>query len=207
MLQRNGDDISFPVLIENFGDYRPSGRIEELHFYVRVTILYIIGAFIVLSSSSTMPSFYLKFFRDVGKIGKYAWGAAMLAYLYYNLDEMNEEKYIWQFAFYFGTIPTQEEEDVEDDMEDDVDYDEHQDQTRNLLPEEPNDAYDAGVFLSEEQNMGDNEHQDHSLLDYIPAIPPTQGTPLVEEDGHTSALSQKPQLSFVYERRRKRDTR
>ncbi|KAK8579456.1 hypothetical protein V6N13_142667 [Hibiscus sabdariffa] len=38
ILQRKGDDISLSVLIENFGDYRPSGMVEELHFYVRLFI-------------------------------------------------------------------------------------------------------------------------------------------------------------------------
>ncbi|KAK8579458.1 hypothetical protein V6N12_069783 [Hibiscus sabdariffa] len=277
----------------------------------------------VPSSPSVVPSFYLHFLRDVGKIGKYASGATMLAYLYYNLDEMNEEKlsiygnlhFLSMFIFeripwvvsqclcaksslpydfmepednhdhrprefplmvgwhelmtrasrnsmgvlidltfinYFKqlsqdnvqfnpyacleedffpqnyrrqvdlercltsiicanvrilydpgvlitrrpredipcTIPAQEEEDVKDDMEDDVDYDEHQDQTddipRNLLPEEPNDAYDADHQLGDgEQPQGQRE-----LLVYRRrlAVRQIEGIPLQLEEQENEGM-------------------
>ncbi|KAL4281767.1 hypothetical protein GQ457_03G010600 [Hibiscus cannabinus] len=86
-------DINLPKLQSSFGNFQPGGTVKELKYHVRAYILYIIGSVLAPSPSSSVPALYLQLLRKVKRIGQYAWGAAMLAHLYYHLDTMEESKY------------------------------------------------------------------------------------------------------------------
>ncbi|KAL4298051.1 hypothetical protein GQ457_12G030750 [Hibiscus cannabinus] len=86
-------DINLPKLQSSFGNFQPGGTVKELKYHVQAYILYIIGSVLAPSPSSSVPALYLQLLRKVERIGQYAWGAAMLAHLYYHLDTMEESKY------------------------------------------------------------------------------------------------------------------
>ncbi|KAL4278515.1 hypothetical protein GQ457_03G010280 [Hibiscus cannabinus] len=86
-------DINLPKSQSSFGNFQPGGTVKELKYHVRAYILYIIGSVLTPSPSSSVPALYLQLLRKVKRIGQYAWGAAMLAHLYYHLDTMEESKY------------------------------------------------------------------------------------------------------------------
>ncbi|KAL4367195.1 hypothetical protein GQ457_05G014100 [Hibiscus cannabinus] len=86
-------DINLPKLQSSFGNFQPCGIVKELKYHVRAYILYIIGSVLAPSPSSSVPALYLQLLRKVERIGQYAWGATMLAHLYYHLDTMEESKY------------------------------------------------------------------------------------------------------------------
>ncbi|KAL4283113.1 hypothetical protein GQ457_16G013200 [Hibiscus cannabinus] len=97
-------DINLPKLQSSFGNFQPGGTVKELKYHVRAYILYIIGSVLAHSPSSSVPALYLQLLRKVERIGQYAWGAAMLAHLYYHLDTMEESKYCVSGNFHLLSV-------------------------------------------------------------------------------------------------------
>ncbi|XP_065851952.1 protein MAIN-LIKE 2-like [Euphorbia lathyris] len=79
----SGGMVKLSWLKEYFTQCPEDAPIEEIKRYTRAYLLYLVGSTIFSTTTGNkVPIMYLPLFEDFEKAGKYAWGAAALAFLY-----------------------------------------------------------------------------------------------------------------------------
>ncbi|WCJ24839.1 Aminotransferase-like plant mobile domain family protein [Euphorbia peplus] len=79
----SGGMVKLSWLKEYFTLCPEDGPMEEIERYTRAYLLYLVGSTIFSTTTGNkVPIMYLPLFEDFEKAGKYAWGAATLAFLY-----------------------------------------------------------------------------------------------------------------------------
>lgn len=85
--------ISCSTLYKEFKEIPENVSNEQLDRHVRAYVLYCIGCFICPSNSNDRVStIYLSLMANVSEIGLYAWGAALLSYLYRGIQLLRAGK-------------------------------------------------------------------------------------------------------------------
>ncbi|TXG68537.1 hypothetical protein EZV62_003472 [Acer yangbiense] len=88
-------------LKENLSECPNDASDEEMEQHARAFLLYWVGSTIFATTSGNLvPLLYLPLFKDFDKAGKYAWGAAALAFLYRQLGKASmkcQEYHQWLF--------------------------------------------------------------------------------------------------------------
>uniref|UniRef100_A0A2P2IP27 Serine/threonine-protein phosphatase 7 long form homolog n=1 Tax=Rhizophora mucronata TaxID=61149 RepID=A0A2P2IP27_RHIMU len=80
---RRGGSVKLSWLKESFSHCPENASIEDVEKYTRAYLLYLVGSTMFSTTGgNTVPVMYLPLFEDFDKAGKYAWGAAALAFLY-----------------------------------------------------------------------------------------------------------------------------
>ncbi|XP_022993448.1 protein MAIN-LIKE 2-like isoform X1 [Cucurbita maxima] len=75
--------VKLTWLKEVFSECPEDAGIEQIEYSTRAYLLYLLGSTIFASTSGNKVSvMYLSLFKDFDEAGKYAWGAAALAFLY-----------------------------------------------------------------------------------------------------------------------------
>lgn len=83
-----GGMVKLSWLKDNFSDCPKDASAEEVEQRTRAFLLYLVGSTIFATTSGNLvPLLYLPLFKDFEKAGKYAWGAAALAFLYRQLGK------------------------------------------------------------------------------------------------------------------------
>ncbi|KAL5755682.1 hypothetical protein ACOSQ2_020428 [Xanthoceras sorbifolium] len=84
-----GGMVKLSWLKENFSECpKDASSDEEVEQRTRAFLLYLVGSTIFATTSGNLvPLLYLPLFKDFDKAGKYAWGAAALAFLYRQLGK------------------------------------------------------------------------------------------------------------------------
>ncbi|KAJ4717873.1 Serine/threonine-protein phosphatase 7 long form-like protein [Melia azedarach] len=83
-----GGMVKLSWLKENFSECPKDASNEEVEQRTRAFLLYLVGSTIFATTSGNLvPLLYLPLFKDFDKAGKYAWGAAALAFLYRQLGK------------------------------------------------------------------------------------------------------------------------
>ncbi|CAN0913916.1 Protein MAIN-LIKE 2 [Linum grandiflorum] len=79
----SGGMVKLSWLKEYFSHCREDASLEEIERHTRAYLLYLVGSTIFSTTTGNkVPVMYLPLFEDFEKAGKYAWGAAALAFLY-----------------------------------------------------------------------------------------------------------------------------
>ncbi|KAJ0075278.1 hypothetical protein Patl1_33525 [Pistacia atlantica] len=83
-----GGMVKLSWLKDNFSDCPKDASNEEVEQRTRAFLLYLVGSTIFATTSGNLvPLLYLPLFKDFENAGKYAWGAAALAFLYRQLGK------------------------------------------------------------------------------------------------------------------------
>ncbi|KAL0404836.1 UNVERIFIED_CONTAM: protein MAIN-LIKE 2 [Sesamum radiatum] len=79
----SGGMVKLSWLKETFSECREDASIEDVERYTRAYLLYLVGSTIFSTTTGNkVPVMYLPLFENFDNAGKYAWGAAALAFLY-----------------------------------------------------------------------------------------------------------------------------
>ncbi|KAK4786540.1 hypothetical protein SAY86_010373 [Trapa natans] len=79
----SGGMVKLSWLKEFFSECPEDGSLEEVERYTRAYLLYLVGSTIFSTTTGNkVPVMYLPLFGDFEHCGRYAWGAAALAFLY-----------------------------------------------------------------------------------------------------------------------------
>ncbi|KAK0589347.1 hypothetical protein LWI29_013032 [Acer saccharum] len=79
----SGGMVKLSWLKESFSQCPEDAPMEEIECHTRAYLLYLVGSTIFSTTTGNkVPVMYLPLFEDFDKAGKYAWGAAALAFLY-----------------------------------------------------------------------------------------------------------------------------
>ena len=79
----SGGMVKLSWLKESFSQCPEDAPMEEIECHTRAYLLYLVGSTIFSTTTGNkVPVMYLPLFEDFDKSGKYAWGAAALAFLY-----------------------------------------------------------------------------------------------------------------------------
>lgn len=82
-MDRRGGFLKLSWLKDSFSQLPEDAPIAQVESCTRAYLLYLVGSTIFSTTSgNTVPVMYLPLFADFEKAGKYAWGAAALAFLY-----------------------------------------------------------------------------------------------------------------------------
>uniref|UniRef100_A0A2P2KBW6 Uncharacterized protein LOC105644300 isoform X1 n=1 Tax=Rhizophora mucronata TaxID=61149 RepID=A0A2P2KBW6_RHIMU len=85
---KSGGMVKLSWLKEFFSQCPEDAPLEEIQCYTRAYLLYLVGSTIFSTTTGNkVPVIYLPLFEDFEKAGKYAWGAAALAFLYRSLGK------------------------------------------------------------------------------------------------------------------------
>ncbi|KAJ8763014.1 hypothetical protein K2173_023219 [Erythroxylum novogranatense] len=85
---KSGGMVKLSWLKEYFSQCPEDAPLEEVEHYTRAYLLYLVGSTIFSTTTGNkVPVMYLPLFEDFEKAGKYAWGAAALAFLYRSLGK------------------------------------------------------------------------------------------------------------------------
>lgn len=80
---RRGGFLKLSWLKDSFSHCPDIAPLEQVEQCTRAYLLYLVGSTIFSTTSgNTVPVIFLPLFEDFEKAGKYAWGAAALAFLY-----------------------------------------------------------------------------------------------------------------------------
>ncbi|KAK1575497.1 hypothetical protein Q3G72_005973 [Acer saccharum] len=92
--------VKLSWLKENLSECTKDALDEEMEQRTRAFLLYLVGSTIFATTSCNLvPLSYLPLFKDFDKAGKYAWGAAALAFLYRQLGKASMKCQYHQWLF------------------------------------------------------------------------------------------------------------
>ncbi|XP_010519612.1 PREDICTED: serine/threonine-protein phosphatase 7 long form homolog [Tarenaya hassleriana] len=87
----SGNRVTAKWLKENFSECPKGASMKELEYHTRAYLVYLVGSTIFATTDPSKISVdYLLFFEDFEKAGKYAWGAAALAFLYRQIGNASQ---------------------------------------------------------------------------------------------------------------------
>lgn len=110
---RRGGFLKLSWLKDSFSRCPEDASIEQMEQCTRAYLLYLVGSTLFSTTSgNTVPVMYLPLFEDFDKAGKYAWGAAALAFLYRALGNATSKSQstisgcltLLQVAFFLFTV-------------------------------------------------------------------------------------------------------